>query len=137
MDNKQFATAIHVMLSLSMNKEDSLVSSTELAQSVNTNPVVIRRILGKLQKAQLIETIKGQYGGVRIKADANKITLNDIYQAVQNKQLISTSERKIQKNCPISRCMQNVMCGIATGVESATTSYLSSVKLVSLKKKVE
>lgn len=137
MDNKQFATAIHVMLSLSMDKESSLVSSTELAQSVNTNPVVIRRILGKLQKAQLIETIKGQYGGVRIKGDANRITLNEIYQAVQNKQLISASERKIQKNCPISRCMQTVMCGIATGVESATTSYLSSVKLVSLKKKVE
>ncbi len=134
MVNKQFATAVHIMTSLSFAEEP--ISSSYLAGSVNTNPVVIRRLLLQLQKAGLVQSTKGQNGGVTLKRSANSITLEEIYEAVQTSQMISAANRKIKKSCPVSRSMKSVMCQIATGAEEATKRYLRNIHLSDLKKKV-
>lgn len=137
MVNKQFATAVHVMTALTLeNGGAGPISSSRLAESVNTNPVVIRRLLLLLQKADLVSSTKGQNGGVTLKRNASTITLEDIYLAVQTCQMISGSDRKVKKNCPVSRSMKAVMCGVATGVEDASKKYLRTIYLSDLKKKV-
>lgn len=50
--------AVHVMTVLAY-KEGDRVTSAFLAGSVNTNPVIIRRLLLALQRARLVETGKG------------------------------------------------------------------------------
>ena len=54
--NSQFTTMVHVLALLA--KMDIPVSSTMIAGSVNTNPVVIRQIIRHLRDAGLVETIK-------------------------------------------------------------------------------
>ena len=58
MQSCRFAFAVHVMAVLAMEKADCCPSS-RLAQTVNTNPVVIRRLLIELQEAGLISTLRG------------------------------------------------------------------------------
>ena len=53
MQSCRFAFAVHVMAVLASEKADCCPSS-RLAQTVNTNPVVIRRLLIELQEAGLI-----------------------------------------------------------------------------------
>ena len=64
--NCRFAFAVHVLAALAWRARRGFecgITSEDLAGSVNTNPVVIRRLLGPLRAAGLIETVKGCGGG--------------------------------------------------------------------------
>src|SRR5690242_16563382 len=61
----RFAMAVHVLTVLAY-KEGDRATSAFLAASVNTNPVIIRRLLLALQKAKLVDTSKGAGAGSRL-----------------------------------------------------------------------
>lgn len=79
-NSSRFAVAIHVLALISLNDEKEN-SSKFIAQSVNTNPVVIRRIMGMLKKEGLIEVHPG-VAGAKLAKDLKDITLLDVYNAV-------------------------------------------------------
>jgi DNA-binding IscR family transcriptional regulator len=72
--NSRFPVAVHVLTALAYRDGESL-SSTRLAESVRTNPVVIRRLLIRLGKAGLVEAQVGKSGGVRLARRPESITL--------------------------------------------------------------
>lgn len=79
--SNQFSIAVHILCILSIDK-DNLCTSEWIAGSVNTNPVIIRRILGKLKKARLVD-VKAGSGGAFLLKDIENITLYDVYQSVE------------------------------------------------------
>jgi len=42
---------------------DEAQTSAKIAEHAGTNPVVVRRVLGKLREAGLVTSEQGQYGG--------------------------------------------------------------------------
>ena len=78
--SSRFAVAIHILSVLEMNKA-GVSTSDYIAESVNTNPVVIRRIVGMLSKAGLVE-VKPGVAGAKLAKHPSEITLLDIYHAV-------------------------------------------------------
>ena len=68
---------VHVLALLASTDEP--LSSSWIAQSVNTNPVVIRQVVGQLRDAGLVITTPGCTGGARLARDAAQITLDDVY----------------------------------------------------------
>ena len=80
-ENCQFAFAVHVLSVLALHPAE-LMTSEALAHSVNTNPVVIRRLLCELAEAGLIETQRGPGGGAKLARTATSITLAQIYRGV-------------------------------------------------------
>ena len=84
--NTRFATGVHILVLLAAEPE-TLQTSTSLAEHLNTNPVVIRRVLSSLQRADLILSQKGPTGGSRLSKPAKAITLADIYKAVESNPL--------------------------------------------------
>ncbi|CAH2713444.1 Putative HTH-type transcriptional regulator YwnA [Neobacillus rhizosphaerae] len=81
MKNSRFAVAIHI---LSLASFQPRATSDFIASSVNTNPVVIRRISSMLKKAGLLTSQAG-VPGVNLTKDPIDITLLEIYKAVQGK----------------------------------------------------
>nr|WP_042160983.1 Rrf2 family transcriptional regulator [Paenibacillus gorillae] len=81
--NTQFPVAVHILAFSAI--VDGHITSDFIATSVNTNPVVIRRINTLLKKAGLIKTHSG-VGGVSLNYDPKEIKLLDIYKAVTNQQ---------------------------------------------------
>ncbi|MBB6669881.1 Rrf2 family transcriptional regulator [Cohnella nanjingensis] len=79
--NSRFAVAAHV-LSLLHIHEGGRITSEYIAGSVNTNPVVVRRIMGMLNKAGLVQTSPG-VAGATLARPIDEITLLDVYRAVQ------------------------------------------------------
>ena len=77
--NSQFAVATHIMAILAGNslymQDSACTNSSMIAESVNTNPVVIRRILSKLKEANLVTSKPGPLGGSEITRHPSKITL--------------------------------------------------------------
>ncbi len=135
MVNQRFATAVHILTALSCNKKE-LLTSDILAKSVNTNPVVIRRLLLQLTKAKLVTTVRGKFGGVRLTKDPSNISLMDIYLALSPTENIGPRDQTPHKECPVSCAMYTIMADVASGAQKATLKYLETQKLADLVKKV-
>ena len=134
MVNQQFATAVHILTALACKK--NMMSSELLAASVNTNPVVIRRLLAQLTKSKLVLTTRGKSGGVKLAKEPSHITLKDIYLAVAPTESIAPRTKPPQKDCVVSCAMHNIMTLIAEGSQRATLKYLETQKLSDLSKKI-
>ncbi|MEM1128398.1 MAG: Rrf2 family transcriptional regulator [Bacteroidota bacterium] len=81
--NSQFTIALHILGFLAYRAGDSLTSET-LAQTYGTSPVVLRRVLAKLQRAGLVETRRGPGGGSILAHQASEITLRQAYEAISD-----------------------------------------------------
>ena len=79
--NTRFMTGIHALVLLAI-EPDRLATSDTIAEELNTNPVVVRRLFSHLRQAGLVTSQKGPNGGTRLAKPAKQITLADIYQAL-------------------------------------------------------
>ncbi|MEM6338180.1 MAG: Rrf2 family transcriptional regulator, partial [Bacteroidota bacterium] len=79
--NSQFTIALHILGFLAYRDGKPLTSDT-LARTYGTSPVVLRRVLAKLQRAELVNTQRGPGGGSVLARSASAITLREAYEAV-------------------------------------------------------
>jgi Rrf2 family protein len=133
--NQQFTFAVHIMTALAFSPAETIGSQT-LAASVNTNPVVVRRLLLALRRAGLIETFIGKHGGARLRKKPNDISLVEIYDAVESRPVILINERKALKRCHVSCNMKSIMTGVAESAERAVRKHLRGITLAQLVRKV-
>ncbi len=82
----RYTTAVHICVFLA-HTEGDLVSSAVLARSVNTNPVVIRRLVHDLIAHNILESVAGPKGGFRLQRAAKDISLGAIYLATREEEL--------------------------------------------------
>lgn len=79
--NTRFPVAVHILALIGF-LNDGTCTSELLGRSVATNPVVIRRLIALLKKAGFIE-VKMGVGGATLARDPERISLRDVYRAVQ------------------------------------------------------
>ena len=80
--SSRFTVALHIFTCVEMFKDDHKVTSDFLAGSINTNPVIIRKILTQLKNADLITIARGT-GGITVNRPLSEITFYDVYQAIE------------------------------------------------------
>ena len=108
--SSRFTIAVHILICIETFKEDYKITSDFLASSVNVNPVVIRRLLQQLKKAGIINVKRGS-GGAYIEKPLDKITLLDVYNAVEcidNGNLFHFHENP-NSRCPVGRNIHAVL----------------------------
>src|SRR5271170_429376 len=114
----RFAMAVHVLAVLAYNEGDR-VTSASLAGSVNTNPVIIRRLLSSLQKARLVETCKGAGAGSRLSRSPQRINLGEVYRSVEGGESFATPSRKPSAICPVGHCILEALAKIFDSAQRA------------------
>jgi Rrf2 family protein len=107
--NNQFSISVHLMAALGYCTEASHTSAS-LAASVNTNPSFLRRILSQLAKAGLVHTTTGKSGTCALAKDPQKISLLDIYRAVDAPKVFAIHQYPKQSQCTVS-------CNIKSSLE--------------------
>src|SRR5271170_6170734 len=80
--NTRFCTGIHTLVLLAADP-DVQQTSDEIARKLNTNPVVIRRVLSLLRQAGLVSSQKGPSGGSKLAKPGKTIKLGDVYRALE------------------------------------------------------
>ena len=113
------------------------LDSQKLAASVNTNPVVVRRLLQALRRAGLVTTAAGRHGGSRLSRSPARISLLEIYDAVEPRPVIAINRRKAARSCVVSCNMKEIMSCVAEGAEDAVRRHLRAIKLQQLLRKVK
>ena len=120
--------AVHVMAVLAY-KEGDRVTSAFLAGSVNTNPVIVRRLLLALQRARLVDTRKGAGSGSRLNRSPASINLAEIYQAVEEAEPFAAPSRKPNAACPVGHCIRQELEHIFTSAQKALERDLGKTTL--------
>jgi Rrf2 family protein len=126
--NSRFAIAVHT-LALMANHEEAPMKSELIACFVKTNPVVIRRLLPELAKANLVETQPGASGGSRLKKKPEEISLWEVYQAVESEAAFAVHSPLSEGECKISRNIECVLINIQNRVDKAVWQTLSGLTL--------
>ena len=130
----RFTAAIHTLLCISYFEKDTRVTSDFISMSTGVNAVIIRKILLQLQKARLVETAAG-VGGSHLMHPANKITLLDIYYAINE----GEEERDVfnfhpnpNENCPVGKEIHNVLDTVLQNAQKALEAELSKITVQDL-----
>jgi Rrf2 family protein len=105
------------------------LKSEQVAESVNTNPVVIRRILKELAEAGLVVSQTGSLGGSRLVTDAAKTTLLDVYQALEYGGVFSLHRQPPSRDCPVGVNIETVLGDVLMEVDSAVEQVLRNITI--------
>lgn len=100
----RFTVALHIFTCVEVFKDERKITSDFLAESINTNPVIVRKILTQLKNAGLISVARGT-GGITLTKPISEITFYDVFQAiepVENGDLFHFHESP-NPNCPVGR----------------------------------
>lgn len=127
--SKRFALGVHILALLADNKGGALTSE-KIAASAQTNPAFVRRVLLDLTRAGLAQSQSGKGGGSQLAKRPKKITLFDIYSAVDGGRIVGSPKNLSGADCPIAVGMTSVFRGIT---KDAETAFFTSLKGVSLK----
>jgi Rrf2 family transcriptional regulator, repressor of oqxAB len=122
----RFPTALQMMLSLALAQAEGVerLSSTQLAEGVDSNPTFVRRLLGPLNQAGLVHSSMGRDGGVRLSADAAAITLGDIYKAIMGDRKLWTGRSDIPHRCLVSSNVERFFGTLADEVDESVMRVL-------------
>lgn len=126
--NCRFAVAVHIASVLALHPDEPATSEW-IAGSVNTNPVVIRRLLSALAKAGLVKSIRGSAGGSVLARRPEDITLLDISRAVEEEEAPALHHQPPNPACPVGRSIQPVLLRVLDRAEAAREAVLATTLL--------
>lgn len=128
--NNRFAVAVHALALLTRSQGEP-VKSEVLAQSIGTNPVVVRRILGCLAKARLVASQSGSNGGTRLIRHPKDINLLEVYRSVEADNLFSLRlPEEADPHCDgVAHNMQDVLDEIMEQADAALSAVLAKLTL--------
>lgn len=137
--SSRFMVAVHIMTGLAAKHEvactfgaDPKCNSDQLAESVNTNPVVIRRLLRELQQAGFVESKQGRGGGSYLAQPAEAITLAAIYDAVEEGDLFHLHYSEPNPVCPIGSNIQEAVDDVFKRAEKAMRDELDKTTIADI-----
>ena len=131
MVNSRFAVAIHILSLIATTSDKALLTSDFIAGSVNTNPVVVRRISSLLKKAGLISSRKG-ISGYELTKKPEDISLYDIYRAVEEPEELFAIHQAPNLACSVGRQIGTTLTDVFGSVQQAMENELRSQTLQSI-----
>jgi Rrf2 family protein len=133
--SSRLSVAVHALVMLDDQASDPITSG-EIAGSVNTNPVVIRRVLARLVQAGLVAGGTGAAGGYRLARPASQITLWDVYQAMREQGPFALHPRAPNARCPVGKQIVPHLIEVYGAAEAAMKGVLGHATVRSLRQKM-
>ncbi|SRR5579871_174857 len=129
--NSRMTIAVHILsyMVLWEQRRREPATSDRIADSVKTNPVVIRRLLGSLQKAGLVKSRRGANAGWTFAKRPDTITLLDVYDAIETAPLFGMHASPPSRSCPIGRGIQPALTKVYGSLETQLRERLAKTHL--------
>jgi DNA-binding IscR family transcriptional regulator len=128
--DSRLSGVLHVLLH--MAERSGPVTSDVLANAMQTNPVVVRRILAGLRDSGYIRSEKGHGGGWTLACDLTKTTLRDIYIALGCPSLLALGHRTQSPGCLVEQTVNTTLAQAFGAAEAMLLSRLGEVTLAEL-----
>jgi Rrf2 family protein len=117
---KQTNYAVRMLMYCAANK-DSLSRIPEIAKAYGVSELFLFKILQPLNKAGLIETVRGRNGGVRLGRPADAITLFDVVRVTEDSfAMAECFEDDGEVDCPLVDS-----CGLNAALRKALNAFFN------------
>jgi Rrf2 family protein len=133
--NSRFAVGVHAMalaLIAQEMRKGKPITSGAIAAMVGVHPVHVRRVLGALREAGLVESQPGPTGGWELARDPKEISLYDIYRALEPELPFEMPSRAPEACCRFAPNLPQALAGAMDSAKRALQQHLSSVTLDSI-----
>jgi Rrf2 family protein len=129
--NSRMTIAVHVLawLALAQRRGRAVLTSDQVAASVNTNPVIIRRSLGELRRAGLVDVRHGAGAGWSLARDPAQITLLEVHDAIGPEPLFGLHRTEPNLECPVGKGIRPVLSQVYSGIDQAVRRELAAVSV--------
>ncbi|GAB3274060.1 Rrf2 family transcriptional regulator [Kineosporia babensis] len=129
--NSRLTIAAHalVWIGLYQRRGHEVATSEQIATSVNTNPVVIRRLLGELRGADLVSARRGTGAGWVLRKNLVELTLLDVYRALGSEPVFALHPAQPDPDCVVGHGIGPVIAGAYQNVEAAMHRELAGITL--------
>jgi Rrf2 family protein len=127
--SSRFSVGVHLLTLLSLAPEDTATSSEEMAGSVGSNPVHVRRVLGRLRSAGLVTSRPGVHGGWMLTRSPNAVTLGDVWRAVRAEDGQLLGLHAANPDCEVGREIQGVLGDIDRDAARALEAELDATTI--------
>ncbi|MEV7502724.1 Rrf2 family transcriptional regulator [Streptomyces sp. NPDC093018] len=129
--NSRLTVATHVLVWMELHRRrgGTVATSEQISESVNTNPVVVRRLLGDLRRAGLVSSRRGAGAGWVLARDPARIGLLEVYDAVESGPLFAMHRTPPNQECPVGRGIQPAIGKIYDRAEAAVRQELAASTL--------
>ena len=125
--NTQFAVGVHVLTLLSAEPETTK-SSEVLAASAGSNPVHVRRVLGRLRRAGLVRSRPGPHGGWLLDGATCETTLAEVWDAVHGDDPV-LGLHSASPNCEVGQRIHGALAELDRRAARALTAELAETTL--------
>ena len=126
--NSRLSLALHTLSHMAGDPERTRTSS-DIAGHAGTNPVVVRRVLGRLRNAGLLRSEKGHAGGWRLAQPAKDITLADVYVALGESLVSGGIEDASQSDCSVENGLQARVADVLEDIEKSLIERLKETTI--------
>lgn len=121
-------------MTLLADTEGNYMSSTDIAGSLNINPVLVRKELSTLIKAGLIESKEGKSGGSRLLKPAKEIALSELFKIVKGEgHTLGLAKNEPNPLCPIGKKMNQNLNKLYEQIDHGIEQSLSGITLEEFK----
>lgn len=127
MYSTKYTVSIHI-LSLIASKKGKSITSDYIAESVNTNPALVRRLMSGLKKAGLIQT-QTKIGVTGLMKNPEEISLLEIFKAVEDRQDLFAIHSDTNTACPVGAKIGCVLEHVNEKIQSSFEAELGSLHL--------
>ena len=131
--NSRLSLALHSLGHMA-GDPDRTRTSAEIASHAGTNPVVVRRVLGRLRAAGLLTAEKGHAGGWRLGRAPEAITLADVYLALDER--LAPEADDAAPRCAVEHALERRMAAVMDEAEAALIARLSTVSIAEAREPV-
>lgn len=128
--NTRLASAVQILCAIAYLGDGT--TSLAIANSLRTNPVVVLRLLKLLEQAGLVRLRAGRDGGVAFAQPPDKITLKQVYAAVEAGGEVFALREGGNPRCPVNKVMPRVLGPVFTAASQAVGDVLERTTIGSL-----
>lgn len=121
---------LHVLLH--MAEMNGPVTSDVMAKVMQTNPVVVRRIMAGLRNAGFVRSTKGHGGGWTMACDLSAITLWDVYASLGSPELFAIANRTATPDCLVEQAVNAALDAAFCEAEALLLDRFGTVTLARL-----
>ncbi|MEP5155242.1 Rrf2 family transcriptional regulator [Planktotalea sp.] len=129
--NSRLSLALHTLGHMAGDPERTRTSA-DIAEHAGTNPVVVRRVLGKLREAGLLTSEKGHAGGWRLARAPEQITLADVYLAL-DESLVATGATEQVPSCSVEHVLQRKVSSVLEEIELNLIERLAATTIAEVR----
>ena len=125
--NSRLSLALHTLSHMAA-EPDRMRTSADIAAHAGTNPVVVRRVLGKLREAGLLTSEKGHAGGWRLARKPQDITLADVYLALDER-FVAADAAGEAPTCSVEHALQERVANVLQEIEQSLVLRLGEMSI--------